>query len=230
MKILGIEASTQTASVAVVEEEKVLGEISLFTGLTHSESLMGLIDEILIKTGSPLETIGGIAVSVGPGSFTGVRIAMATAMGLSRARGIPMAGISTLEGQAWISADFNGIIVPIQDARRNQVYTAVFKGQGGRVLRLEEDQTLSLEELKGLLETCPGPVLLSGPDAHRFYEFLKTPGTQLVAFFNQQPRASTLARIARGGDFSLKISPNYVRRSQAERAYFEAHGVHVLDD
>ncbi|OPL09138.1 MAG: hypothetical protein AVO33_07810 [delta proteobacterium ML8_F1] len=230
MKILGIESSTQTASVALSEDKRILGEISLYTGLTHSESLMGLIDGILLKTGTPLAAIQGIAVSVGPGSFTGVRIAMATAMGLSRAGNIPMTGISTLEGIAHVSADFRGIIVPIQDARRDQVYTAVFKGEGGRLTRLEEDQTLSVEELKTLVAGQASPVLLCGPDAHGFYERIKTEATQLVAFINQQPRGAALCEISLEREFSFEIRPNYVRRSQAERAYFKEFGVHVLND
>lgn len=127
MIVLGIESSTPIASVAVVSEDKVLGEITLNIGLTHAEQLLPLIDELLRQTKLTCAELGGIAIAGGPGSFTGLRIGMATAKGLAQGLAVPIISIPTLLAMAYLETGRPGLVCPLLNARREEVYTALFR-------------------------------------------------------------------------------------------------------
>ena len=137
MKILGIDSSAKSASAAITENGKIISSVYTNTGLTHSQTLMPMVDEVLKASGSELNEIGLIAVNNGPGSFTGIRIGVAAAKGMSDASGIPCVGISTLESMAYNFVGIkDSIICAAMDARCNQVYTALFQITDDGVQRL----------------------------------------------------------------------------------------------
>ncbi len=227
MKILSIDASTISAGAAVIDEGKVLGEITTNTKITHSQKLMVVIDQLLNDLDIKMDEMDAIAVSIGPGSFTGVRIGMATAMGLARAKGIGLIGVSSLEGLANNVSNFDGLICPIQDARRNQIYTSFFRN----AVREEEDLVLEVDDFVKLANSKNEKLILVGPDAHLFYEHIKENVESEVILVSHQhayPRAASIGMVASKKETVQSIKPNYVRKSQAERAYEEKHGESVL--
>jgi tRNA threonylcarbamoyladenosine biosynthesis protein TsaB len=227
MKILSLDASTMTAGVAVIENNEILGEITIHSKVTHSQKLMVIVDQLLKNLNTTIDTFDAIAVSIGPGSFTGVRIGMATAMGLSRAHNIGLIGVSSLEGLIHNATSFDGYIVPVQDARRNQVYTALFKNHE----RVTEDLAISVDELIQKLNELNQAVLLIGPDACKFVEEIDSAVNMPVVLAAPQhlnPRASSIAFIAQHQSITGGIKPNYVRKSQAETTYEEKHGKSLL--
>ncbi len=131
MLILGIESATPVASVALADERGLVGEITLNIGLTHSEQLLPMLDQLLQQTRCGLEDVAAIGISCGPGSFTGLRIGMATAKGLAQSRGIPVLGIPTLEAMAWQQSGTAGLVSAMQNARRNQIYGALYRWKDG---------------------------------------------------------------------------------------------------
>ena len=135
MKILALETSAVTASVAITEDEKLLGQSFQNSGLTHSVTLMPMVTQLLDNVGLTLHDIDVVAVAAGPGSFTGVRIGVAAAKGLAWPDGKPCAPCSTLESMAWQCAHMEGEICAVMDARRNQVYAARFLAQNGTLTR-----------------------------------------------------------------------------------------------
>jgi len=168
MRILGLDTSIAIASVAISEEGRVVAEDFYprhRTGGTfganskHAEIILPLIDSVLQRAGIRLCDVDGIAVSIGPGSFTGVRIALSTVKGLAYAADMPAVGISTLQAIAARVTGFNGIVCPILDARKSEVYAAVFRKQGNQLDRLTEDALMPivsfLEELRGLAKPVP---------------------------------------------------------------------------
>ena len=136
MNILAIDSSAKAASAAVVSEEAVLASFHLDVKLTHSQTLMPMCQQVLACAGLTMEDIHGIAVSKGPGSFTGLRIGMAAVKGLAFAKNLPCVGVSTLKSLAYNLQGFEGIACAVMDARRNQVYNALFALRDGTVSRL----------------------------------------------------------------------------------------------
>ena len=130
MKILGIDSSGMVASVAIVLDDILIAEYTMNHKRTHSETLLPMIDEIVKTSETKLEDLDAIAVAAGPGSFTGLRIGAATVKGLGLALGIPVIPVKTCEGLAFNMWGTEGLICPIMDARRNQVYTGLYKVLG----------------------------------------------------------------------------------------------------
>ena len=147
MKILAIDTSALTATVAILSEDTLLGEISTTTKLTHSQTIMPMIDELLKKVNLDISDIDLFACSEGPGSFTGLRIGIGTIKGLAYGLGKPVVGVSTLEALAHNIAFSDFVIAPIMDARRGQVYNALYKWNDGKLTCIEEPRALSIEEL-----------------------------------------------------------------------------------
>ena len=159
MRILALESSALAASAALWAEGKCVGLYLQNCGLTHSETLLPMAENLLKGTGVPLSGVDLIAVARGPGSFTGVRIGVATAKGLSWGLDKPCCGVSTLEAMAWQGAHLEGkLLCCCMDARRGQVYNALFRAEGTNLRRLSEDRAIALEEL--LPELRETPVLL----------------------------------------------------------------------
>ena len=147
MRILAMDSSGLVASVALVEEENLLAEYTMNLKKTHSETLLPMIDAMVGLTGIDLSEIDAIAISAGPGSFTGLRIGSATAKGLGFALGKPLISVPTLEGMAYHFVESDKLICPMMDARRKQVYTAIYRFNDGRLTTVMEGCACSVEEL-----------------------------------------------------------------------------------
>ena len=226
--LLAFETSAKAASVALFDGEKLLGESYQNTGLTHSQTLMLMAEDVIKTCGATVTDLTGVAVAAGPGSFTGVRIGVSAAKGLAWGRELPCWGVSTLESMALGFGLQEGYILPTMDARRSQVYTALFSVKNGVVTRILEDQAIALGELKEKLPTDM-PVFLVGDGSRLTYDTLKEeiPSLIMPPEHKMHQRAvgvglAALAAIARGepGD-GATLSPNYLRLSQAERERME---------
>ena len=225
MLTLAFETSAKAASVALTENGKLLGESYQNTGLTHSQTLMVMAEDLLKQCGKTMKDVTAVAVAEGPGSFTGVRIGVAAAKGLSWGGGLPCYGVSTLEAMAVSLGIYEGHICACMDARRSQVYNGLFLVSGGRVERLTEDRAISLADLKTDLEHIDGPIFLVGDGAVLTHKTLsgEISGLILPPEHRIHQRAVGVALLAEkkqeegeAGDGNA-LSPNYLRLSQAER-------------
>lgn len=226
--LLAFETSAKAASVALFDGEKLLGESYQNTGLTHSQTLMLMAEDLMKNCGATVGDLTGVAVAAGPGSFTGVRIGVSAAKGLAWGRELPCWGVSTLEAMALGLGLQEGYILPTMDARRAQVYTALFYAKNGVVSRVFEDQAIALAELKEKLP-ADQPVFLVGDGSTLTYHTLKEalPSLVMPPEHKMHQRAvgvglAAISAIARGdtGDAEA-LSPNYLRLSQAERERME---------
>ena len=229
MRLLAFESSAKAAGVAVLEDGRLLAEYFQNSGQTHSRTLMQMAEDLLRNCDLSPADIDACAVSNGPGSFTGVRIGAAAAKGFSWGREIPLYGVSTLEAMARGCGLLSGIVCCCMDARREQVYNAVFEAENGRLVRLCEDRAISLDDLCGDLQKIEKPIFLVGDGAQLCYTTLleRLPRLTLMPEHFRQQRASGVAlaaweKIERGesGD-AASLVPNYLRLSQAERARLE---------
>ena len=227
MLLLAFETSAKAASVALFENEKLLGECYQNTGLTHSQTLMVMAQDLIKQCGYAPADITHTAVAAGPGSFTGVRIGVAAAKGFAWGSEIPCHGVSTLEAMALGLGEYDGYICACMDARRNQVYNALFLAEKGALTRVSEDRAIALADLKTELEHLDGPIYLVGDGAALTHRSLSDLELILPPEWKQHQRAvgvglAALAAIARGetGD-GAALTPNYLRLSQAERERLE---------
>ena len=223
--ILAFETSAKAASVALLEGNKLLGESYQNTGLTHSQTLLKMAEDLLENCGKTPADVTAVAVANGPGSFTGVRIGVAAAKGFAWGAEIPCYGVSTLEAMAEGLGVYEGYVVPTMDARRDQTYTAVFRAEGGKLTRIIDDCAISFTELGEKLKSCEKPIFLVGDGAVLCYNTLveEIPGLVLPPEHRIHQRAAGVALVARKmmengepGD-GASMSPNYLRLSQAER-------------
>lgn len=226
MKILALESSAFAASVAICEGEKLIAETFLNTGFTHSETLLPMVETILISAGLSMSNIDLIGVATGPGSFTGLRIGVSVAKGLAWAKDLPCAACSTLESMAWNASVLEGEICTAMDARRGQVYHARFRSDGRNVLRLTEDQAISLEDLsRSLMEDTVPLQLVLGDGAQICFDALTGKGVpaRLAPQNLRVQSAWGVARVAleqfhkRSLITGEELKPLYLRLSQAER-------------
>lgn len=224
MKILALESSAKAASCAVLSDGIPLAQAWQATGLTHSRTLLPMVQDMLRSSELTLSDMDAIAVAAGPGSFTGLRIGLATVKGLSWAVDKPCIGISTLEGMAYPLRHLNGIIVCAMDARRSQIYNAVFLAESGALTRLREDRAISLEDAAADIREFDGPITIVGDGAVLCYEYFKNAGIACVlapAHLRQQS-AVGVAMAAEEAGIGAAVSaqdlaPVYLRLSQAER-------------
>lgn len=217
MKLLAIESSAKTASVAVMEDGVLLGEMFQNRGLTHSKTILPMIDSLLSAIGMKMNEVEGIAVSHGPGSFTGLRIGVAAAKGLALAAEIPCVGVSTLEAAAFGAQD--GYVSVLMDARAGQVYHAGFLRKEGVLSRVSEDKAVPIEQIRGELFTYER-VTLMGDGAHLCAErFPEHQGLILPPLAVRVPRAYGVALAAQGKEFFApeNLTVEYLRLPQAER-------------
>ena len=229
MLILAFETSAKAASVALTENGKLLGESYQNTGLTHSQTLMVMAEDVLKQCGKTAADVDAVAVAEGPGSFTGVRIGVAAAKGFAWGKEIPCYGVSTLEAMAESLGAFEGYVCPCMDARRSQVYNALFLAENGKLTRVAEDRAIALAELKEELKFTEKTIFLVGDGANLCYNTLKEDVTNLVLppEHRVHQRATGVAILAQqmadagiapsGGE----LTPNYLRLSQAEREKLE---------
>ena len=229
MLILAFETSAKAASVALTENGKLLGESYQNTGLTHSQTLMVMAEDVLKQCGKTAADVEAVAVAEGPGSFTGVRIGVAAAKGFAWGREIPCYGVSTLEAMAVSLGVYEGHVCACMDARRSQVYNALFYVNQGVLERFSEDRAIALSDLKTDLDHIDGPIFLVGDGAVLTYKTLSSeiPSLILPPEHRLHQRAVGVALLAEAkalagepGDGNA-LSPNYLRLSQAERERME---------
>ena len=232
MKILALETSAVTASVAVTEDEKLLAQSFQNSGLTHSATLMPMVSDLMKNTGLTLEEMDVIAVAAGPGSFTGIRIGVAAAKGLAWPGDKPCAPCSTLESMAWQCAHMEGEICAVMDARRRQVYNARFTARGGVLTRLCEDRAVGLEELAEETKKSGKTQILVGDGARLCYNAFENAGVPAVLMpphliyqtaWGVARAALELAKADRLVPAG-QLTPQYHRLSQAERERLEREG------
>ena len=229
MLTLAFETSAKAASVALTENGKLLGESYQNTGLTHSQTLMVMAEDLLKQCGKTVSDLTAVAVAEGPGSFTGVRIGVAAAKGMSWGAGIPCYGVSTLEAMAVSLGAYEGYVCGCMDARRSQVYNALFLVDHGEIQRISEDRAIALADLKTELEHIDGPIFLVGDGSNLTHKTLAGEISNLVLppEHRMHQRAVGVALLAEQkqtagetGDGNA-LSPNYLRLSQAERERME---------
>lgn len=229
MLILSFETSAKAASVALTDGGKLLGEAYQNTGLTHSQTLMVMAQDLMKQCGFTPADVNAVAVAAGPGSFTGVRIGVAAAKGFAWGAQLPCCGVSTLEAMALSLGVWDGYICCVMDARRNQVYNGIFRAACGTCTRVREDRAISLSELGEDLQNFDGPIFLVGDGSVLCYNALleKVPGLVLPPEHRMHQRASGVGlaaarMIAEGAACdAASLVPNYLRLSQAERERLE---------
>ena len=230
MKILALDSTAKVASVALCEDERLLGELTINNGNTHSQTLLPMIEFLLNQFELSPDDIDVFAASVGPGSFTGVRIGVATIKGLSFGKKTPCAGVSTLEALAYNLCDHDGLICPVMNARRQQVYTALFHAHNGVLERLMPDSAIAITELDEKLSAYGEPVRLCG-DGYDVTIPLLTHEVIPTSERYRHQSAYSVAQVAKrmhaDGEFStdITLSPIYLRLSQAERERAQRMGV-----
>ena len=223
MKILAFETSAKAASVALWEDGVMLAEYFQNSGQTHSRTVMKMAQDMLENCDLTPADLDAVACAVGPGSFTGIRIGVAAAKGFCWGAELPLCGVSTLEGMAYGAGIRDGIVCCAMDARRNQVYNALFLAEDGKLTRLCEDRAISLADLQTELDHCDGPVWLMGDGAKLCAEQLTGEQLYLMPEHLRQQRAGGTALAAaeqiRAGQArdAAYVVPNYLRLPQAER-------------
>jgi len=222
MLVLGIETSTKQGGAALLSEEGLLGEAFLDIAITHSERLFPLIDHLLASAGQSLGEVDGIAVAIGPGSFTGLRIGLGTAKGLALATGRPLVGIPTLEAMAWNLPFCRHPICPILDARKKEIYCALFRFEAEHLRRLMEDVALTPQALAERIEE---PTVFLGDGVKVYGDLLAGRLKEKVLFPPLARRVGSAALVAELGlkrllngeqDDPTGLVPRYIRPSEAE--------------
>lgn len=226
MNILAVDSSAVAASAAVSADGALLCEIFTQTALTHSETLLPAVNEALEKSGLSLSDIDRFAVTVGPGSFSGLRIGVTLVKTLAYGCGKPVSGVSTLEALA-AAAPFCAMpVCPIMDARRDQVYTALYDTSDGAPAELISPRAVSVSELTSLLDA---DVLFVGDGVPRFADTL----TELMGkrahiaprtLFSARAGVVALCAVGKDATDPMSLDPFYLRLSQAEREYNEKNG------
>lgn len=222
MLLLAFETSAKAASVALFEGQTLLAEQYQNTGLTHSQTLLVMAEDLLKQCSKTAQDVEAVAVANGPGSFTGVRIGVAAAKGFAWGGEIPIYGVSTLEAMALGLGVSEGYVCPVMDARRNQVYNALFYVNHGAVTRQTPDRAISLDDLKKELEALEKPIYLVGDGSILCYNTLHkdVPNLTLSPEWKMHQRALGVGLAAlrqEKSDDPAGLSPNYLRLSQAER-------------
>lgn len=226
MLLLAIDTTTRVCSVALGDHEKILAEYQLNVKNTHSQRLMPLIVSLFRDSGADKSRLEGVALSIGPGSFTGIRIGMATAKGLCQGLNIPAVGVMTLDALAEACTFFSGLICPILDARKNQVYTALYRGAAGDPEMLQPAAALSIDELGHRLAEYEDEVIFLGDAVESYGGALRQ---ILGQRYREMPLPSRFNRAAlvlqkgikiwqeKGPVSPYALKPLYIRLPEAER-------------
>ena len=229
MKVLGIDTSTSSGGVGLVEDEETICEYLLNIPVTHSERLLGVIDFVLREARCRIEQVEGWVIVLGPGSFTGLRIGVSTVKGLAFATGKPVAGISTLDVLASQIAPTSYLICPILDARKKEVYTGFYRYQGVSPTRQSEYQAISPEDLVSQIKE---QTVFVGDGVRPYGDFLRNRLGSFAIFPSPPFHFSHGSMVARLGMDLLKkgeilnlsaFSPLYIRPSEAEMKWQETH-------
>lgn len=226
MKIIAIDASGIAGSVAYMKDGQLIGEYYICHKLTHSETIMPMLEHLKELINIDLEEVDAIAVTSGPGSFTGLRIGVATAKAMALALNVPVIGVPTLDVMAHNMAYTDSLICPIMDARRNQVYTSIYKWNEEILERINDHEAIDMGELLDKFKQLEGNIIFVGDGIDVFRGQITDSLGERAKFapsFLKMQRASTLGHIAcmeyeKGNveDADL-FAPIYLRKSQAER-------------
>ncbi len=226
-KLLALETSTEFGSLALFNRDELLAELCFAGGVTHTERLLPAWDWILRTSRTPLSEIQGLAVGVGPGSFTGLRIGMATVLGMAWARKLSVVGVSSLMALAGNLSLLSGTICPLIDARKGEIYWSLYQSENGALTQLGEEKVSPLSEI---LKSINRSTIFLGTGAQRYRPALeewsggKTRGADSLLAYPLARQVGILAweRFARGESDDLKtLAPNYIRKSEAELAHPE---------
>ena len=221
MLILAFESSAKPASAALVKGGQLLSQYMQCSALPHSRTLLPMAEDMLKNAELRLSDVDLIAVAHGPGSFTGIRIGVSTVKGLAWAAEKPCVGVSTLEAMAWHGLAVGGYICPVMDARRSQVYNALFKIENGRPVRMTEDRPIALEELAKEVTALGAPVFLIGDGAALCFEYFTAHGVPCVMAPDnlrwQDAWGVAMAAADKTPGNADELLPVYLRLSQAER-------------
>lgn len=230
MKILGLDSSGLVASVAIVEDDNLLGEYTVNYKKTHSQTLLPMLDEIAKMIELDLNSIDAIAIAGGPGSFTGLRIGSATAKGLGLALKKPIINVPTVDGIAYNLVGHRDMVCPLMDARRNQTYTGLYQFDGNKMQVVSEQCAVGIDEIVAKINTIGQPVVFLGDGVPVFKDYLKenckVPYQFAPAHLNKQ-RAGAVAVLGmqyfKEGriETAEEHKPEYLRLSQAERERLE---------
>lgn len=221
MLVLALESSAKAASVALMQDDVLICQYSQCSGLTHSRTLLPMVEDMLKNSDTILADVDLIAVAHGPGSFTGIRIGVSTVKGLAWASDKKCVGVSTLAAMAWHGVSSGGLVCPVMDARRSQVYNALFEIKDGCPERLCADRAIALSELAAELKAKNREVFLVGDGAVISYEYLKNEGIACrVAPQNllyQSAWGVGMEALRSKPGTADELLPVYLRLSQAER-------------
>ena len=225
MFILGIETSTKTGSVAVISENLVIAQYSLNIEVTHSERLMSTVDRVLKDTGISISQIDGFAVAIGPGSFTGLRIGVSTVKGLVLATNKPVAAVPTLLALAWNVPHAAHTVCPLLDARKNEVYAALYRPEGMNFVQVMPESVISLARLG---DRITGATVFTGEASLLYREELRKQFGDAALFAPKSAILPSAAAVAELGLDMIKsgrhvdpdsLTPLYIRRPEAEVAW-----------
>lgn len=229
MKILAIDTSTTCATCAIIEDGNLISEYTIDNRKTHSQKIMPMIKEVFDNQDIKIEDIDVFAASIGPGSFTGLRIGIATIKSFAQVFNKPVIGVPTIEALAYNLAGFNGIIVPMLDARRERVYTGIYKWQNDKIITLKEQDVLNIDELIDILSEYNESIIFNG-DAIKLFKDRIADKLENVIFAPNHlcmPKGSSVGYLAylksKKNVFlnHFNLVPEYLRKSQAEREYEE---------
>ncbi len=232
MRVLAVETSTLAGGAALLDGDQLVGEYTLNVRATHSERLLAAVDRLLQDAGWTVEMLEGLAVAVGPGSFTGLRIGVSTVKGLAFSLGIPVVAVSTLEALAWALPFARHAVCPVLDARKGEVYAALFHWEGVSPVRDLEDQAVDPEELCRRLS---GPVTFIGDGIGVYSGLFKERLGPLATFAPAGRRLPSAACVGQLGHARLSsgevvdpvaLAPRYLRPSEAELKLRRAFSVH----
>lgn len=227
MIVLSIDSSTDAATVSVVSDNKILGEMNFSNKKQHSILIMSMIDNLLKALNLSVDDLDGFVVSKGPGSFTGLRIGMATIKGLSLGVNKPYISVSSLDALAYNLYGCSGIICPIMDALRDNVYCSIYQYDNGELIKLMDYDRLSLDDLVNKLKEFNKPVHFIGDGTYKYKDFLQS----AISPCYFAPSHLNFTRSSSLGELGLKLlaqgqhddinnsNPLYLRKSQAEREY-----------
>ncbi len=234
MKILAIDSSGLVATVAIVEDQNLIAEYTIHHKKTHSQTLMPMLEEVKNMVELDLKSVDAIAVASGPGSFTGLRIGAATAKGLAMGLGKPIVEVPTLEGMAYQMYGSQALVCPIMDARRNQVYTGLYRfvqdESGYRMETVKEGCACDIMECIQVANSFEQPVMFLGDGVPVFEALIREHATVPVCFAPAHRRLQSAAAVgalaieyAKAGRFTeaKDHAPEYFRMSQAERERME---------
>lgn len=224
MKVLSVDSASKVATCAILDENNLIAEYTINNKLEHSTLIMDMIDKLLKDSNLDISDIDGFVVSKGPGSFTGLRIGMATIKGLSLGSNKPYISISSLDSLAYSLINFNGIICPIMDALRENVYTCLYKGNEGNLEKLINYSALDLNELVEILKEKNEPVIFTGDAVLKHKEYL----LENLPYAKFAPNHLSVVRASSLGEVGIKMllnnecddinsSPFYLKKPQAQR-------------